>query len=397
MPFSQHIGTFQIVFHQYDLLRHIKTIGQTMVEGTVLRSHSGGYLVHSDELRITLQCAARGRLKKERVSIVTGDFVELEEIEAEKGTGVIVTRLPRRNLLTRPQIANVDQAVVVQAIHQPEWNPLLCDRYLVHCQLELPDSNPLLCLNKADLAEHEDLKNLRTTYEDLGYTVLVVSAYTGKGLEELAHQLAGKISVLAGPSGVGKSSLINCFDPALSLKVGIMENEFGVGRHTTTYSELYRIKFAVGDEKTSSWVADTPGFSVSELKHPEPSDVTWQFAEIAALAEQCKFSNCLHLVEQGCNILANLDKIAESRYQSYCAIVAEAQAEQKLQRDTSQKFESNVKIVGGGEGTGKAVPRLSGRYRAPSRRREKQQVATESDTELFEEDEEVEAPEVSED
>lgn len=361
-----------------------------MVKATVLRSHSGGYLVHSDELRVTLQCAARGRLKKERVSIVTGDFVELDEVDADKGTGVIATRLDRHNLLSRPQIANVDQAVVVQAIHQPEWNPLLCDRYLVHCQLELPETSPILCLNKCDLAEHEDLANLRRTYEDLGYTVLVVSAYTGKGLEELTHQLAGKISVLAGPSGVGKSSLINCFDPSLALKVGVMENDFGVGRHTTTYSELYRIKFHITDGGTSSWVADTPGFSLSELKHPEPADVAWQFEEIAALADNCKFSNCLHLVEQGCNVLANLDKIAESRYQSYCAIVAEAQAEQKLRRDTSQKVESTVKIVGGREGRGKAIPRLSGRYRAASRRTEKQQVATESDTELFEEEEEAE-------
>src|SRR5581483_5960686 len=109
-----------------------------MVLGTVLRSHSGGSLVHSDELGGTYQCFARGRLKKERVSIVTGDQVDIEEIDQSNQTGVIALRHPRSNLLSRPLIANVDQAVIVQAVHQPEWNPLLCDRYLVNCQLELP-------------------------------------------------------------------------------------------------------------------------------------------------------------------------------------------------------------------------------------------------------------------
>ncbi len=350
-----------------------------MVVGTVLRSHAGGYLVHSDELGATLKCAARGRLKKERVSILTGDRVEIDEIDSAAGTAVIAARLPRENLLSRPPIANVDQVIIVQAPHQPEWNPLLCDRYLVHYQLEVPGARPLLCINKRDIASSSDLAALQNIYEPLGYTVVIVSAVTGEGMDRLVSLLSGKVSVLAGPSGVGKSSLINFLDPSLHLKLGVVDEDAGVGKHTTTYSQLYGMCIKPGQgaaghvAERASWVADTPGFSLAELRHPEPNEVFFEFPELVALYDGCKFSNCLHLVEQGCNVLANLDKIAPTRYESYKTLVTEAQAEAKLRRETSQKVESAVKVVGGRD-RGVVVPKLSGRYRAASRKTEKQQL-----------------------
>lgn len=345
-----------------------------MLIGTVLRSHAGGYLVHSDDLGTSLQCAARGRLKKERVSILTGDCVELDEIDATRSSAVIVGIVGRRSLLSRPPISNVDQVVIVQSVHQPEWSPLLCDRYLVHFQLELSSSLPILCVNKCDISAPEDLEALQNIYEPLGYTVIIVSAVTGQGMDSLIPLISGKVSVLAGPSGVGKSSLINRLDPSLHLKVGVMDEDMLVGRHTTTYSELYPIHDGSGQAVPSSWVADTPGFQLAELKHPEPYDVFFQFPELTELYEGCKFSNCMHLVEQGCNVMSNLDKIAPSRYQSYRLLVAETQAEGRLRKETSQKFESSVKVVGG-KAKGVAIPRLSGRYRAASRRGEKQQLS----------------------
>jgi ribosome biogenesis GTPase len=359
-----------------------------MEVGTVLRSHAGGSLVHSDALGVTLQCAARGRLKKERISILTGDRVKLDEVDLTTGSAVIAGRLERENLLTRPPIANVDQVIIVQSVHQPEWNPLLCDRYLVHYQLELGSGLPILCVNKCDLADSEDLVALQKIYEPLGYSLIIVSAVTGQGMESFIQSLTGKVSVLAGPSGVGKSSLINYLDPALHLKVGLVDEDVQLGRHTTTYSELYRIRTGMIEGSKPSWVGDTPGFNLAELKHPEPYDVIFQFPELSELYEECKFSNCTHLVEQGCNVLANLDKIAPSRYQSYVTLVTEAQAEGKLRKETSQKVEASVKVVGGKKGKGVLVPRLSGRYRASSRRTEKQQLSDlhhEDDDELDEE------------
>lgn len=363
--------------------------------GTVLRSHAGGYLVNLPAMDTSLQCQARGRLKKERVSIVTGDRVLLDEIDLAKDSAVITGRMARDNILSRPLLANVDQIIIVQAVHQPDWNPSVCDRYIVHFQLEMPDSKPILCFNKSDLAAEDEKAALRSIYEPLGYRVIIVSARVGEGMNILAELLAGRITVFAGQSGVGKSSLLNYLEPELNLKVGVMENDFGVGRHTTTASELYRLNpdhlsRLSARAAASAWVADTPGFQLSEFKHPDPQDVAWQFPEIAELAADCKFSDCLHLVERGCNVLANLDRLRPERYESYAIIVRESQEVYLLRRDTSQKLEATVKQVGGRAGKGKQVPRLSNRYRASSRRAEKQQL---SRTAEFEEDDAAELEE----
>ncbi len=352
-----------------------------------MRSHAGGCLVYQVDLAVDLQCSIRGRLKKEGISILTGDKIELDEIDEESRTAVISARLVRENYLSRPPLANVDQVIIVQAIHQPEWNSLWCDRYLVHFQIEAPSVPVILCLNKSDLAQVDETEAVKNIYEALGYTVIVVSAYTRAGVDELAAFMTGKLSVLTGPSGVGKSSLLNVLEPSLNLKVGVMENEFGVGRHTTTASEIYRLKDGLNFKGAVTWVADTPGFSLAELQHPEPLDVGLLFPEISELSQLCKFSNCLHLVEHDCNVLANLDragKLAPERYQSYVVLVNEALAEQKLRQETSTKEESSVKSMAGKEGRAKKIPKLSGRYRAPSRRTEKQQLLTSSS--LTEED-----------
>ncbi len=355
-----------------------------MVTGRVLRRHAGGYLVYTPEHDATLQCPVRARLKKEGVSIFTGDEVEIDEVDLtdansdSRGTAVIVARLERRNLLSRPYLANVDQVFIVQASRQPDFNGLLCDRYLVHLQLELPAVRHFVLVNKCDLAEESELAALRNIYEPLDYRVLLVSAKTGAGIEELQAALAGSTSVLTGPSGVGKSSLINKLNPTLNLKVDVRE-ELLVGRHTTTYSELYQlpIKASVpggGAHGGETWIADTPGFSLGELRHPQPQEVAWQFPDIAQFAEECKYANCLHLVETGCAVLENIDKIAPARYDSYQTIIGESQQEQQLQKQTSQKVETGVVKVVGGKGGARSIPKLSSRYRADSRRKQKQQL-----------------------
>ncbi len=345
----------------------------------MVRSHAGGYLVYASDLGKTLACQARGRLKKEGMSIVIGDRVELSEIsEHTDGVSAVITKVcARQNLLSRPPIANVDQVVIVQSLKPQEWDPYLCDRYLVHFQLELRSGKPVLCLNKCDIASQEDVRNLQSIYEPLGYSVHVVSALTGKGVEELVTQLAGKVSVLAGPSGVGKSSLINRIAPGLDLRVDEREDEFGFGHHVTTCSELYEIsieqvtgkKISEVESENKYWLGDSPGFRISELTHPEPVDVANQYPEIAKLAENCKFADCLHTIEADCNVLANLSHIAPQRYKSYTQVVQEAQNENKLQKGTPHKVESTIKKVGRKQGKDIILPKLKGEYRNESRRK----------------------------
>jgi len=362
-----------------------------MTEGTVLRSHAGGYLVFEPQSTATLLCQARKRLKKERVSILTGDRVELADVDLEKGTAVITGCRERWSTLTRPPLANVDQVVIVQAVRQPEWNQLWCDRYIVHFQLELPHAKPILCFNKCDLIDEKQSRTLRGIYEPLGYDVVLLSAKTGLGMDQLTSLLAGNITVFAGPSGVGKSSILNKLEQSLNLKIGVMDNDFGVGRQTTTYSKLYHVLSEKYPE-TPTWVADTPGFNLQEIRYPMPADVMWQFPEIAALSNDCKFSNCLHLVETDCKVIesiveedeelppANGDShpapysVARMRYENYCSIQAEAQEEYNYRRTMSSKNESHVKTVGGEKGKGKAIPKLQDSYRFASRRREKQKL-----------------------
>ncbi len=376
----------------------VESVSSEGAVGTVIRSHAGGYLVFQPELDINLLCQARGRLKKEGVSIVTGDRVTLDDIDPEKGTGVITSCLERENLLSRPLLANVDQVIIVQAIHQPDWNALVCDRYLVHFQLEVRSSLPVLCFNKSDLASEDDKKTLRSIYEPLGYLVTIVSAITGEGMDRLADLLVSKTTVFAGPSGAGKSTLLNRLDPELRLKIGIMENDFGVGRHTTTSSELYRIskrqlRLLGVDEESVAWIVDTPGFGLSEFKHPEPLDIVWQFPDLAKLAIDCKYSDCTHLVEQGCNVLANLEQIDPIRFDNYSIMVKESQSEKFILRDTSKKVESAVKSVGGKQGKAVHVPLLSHRYRSKAKNTERQQLKRSTD--LVDDDEEIDLEETS--
>lgn len=289
-----------------------------MLRGVVVKAYSSYYYVQSGE-KVT-ECKLRGRFKKERFSLFVGDEVEYTTTGVDKG--VIEEILPRRTLMKRPTVANVDQVVLTFAAVNPDINTLLVDRFLVlaeSSQLEI-----VLCVNKIDLADISNLNSMLEVYRTIGYPVILTSARNGLGVEELRGRLSDRITVFAGPSGAGKSSLLNALQPGLSLVTGEVSKKIGRGRHTTRYAEL--LPLAGG-----GFVVDTPGFSLTEFEDIGEQELGHYFPEIAALASECKFSTCIHLKEPQCAVKSAVGegRIVRSRYESYLEVLTEIRENKK--------------------------------------------------------------------
>lgn len=274
-------------------------------EGRILRSLSGFYDVQTVEGLIT--CRARGILRKEGSSPLTGDLVE---ISVEKGRGMVETILPRKNHFIRPAVANVDALVVFAANVNPVTEPFLIDRVAAIAG----DQNvPVyLCVNKCDLDPAIDLVRI---YEHAGFPVIRTSAETGEGVEELRALLTGKLTAFTGNSGVGKSSILNRLSPELKLETGAVSEKLGRGRHTTRHVELYRL----GED---TYVADTPGFSSFDTDQMElilKENLQYAFPDFGDYLGKCRFDDCSHRREPDCAVRAAVEAgaIEKSRYESY--------------------------------------------------------------------------------
>ena len=274
-------------------------------EGRILRSLSGFYDVQTVEGLIT--CRARGILRKEGSSPLTGDLVE---ISVEKGRGMVETILPRKNHFIRPAVANVDALVVFAANVNPVTEPFLIDRVAAIAG----DQNvPVyLCVNKCDLDPAIDLVRI---YEHAGFPVIRTSAETGEGVEELRALLTGKLTAFTGNSGVGKSSILNRLSPELKLETGAVSEKLGRGRHTTRHVELYRL----GED---TYVADTPGFSSFDTDQMElilKENLQYAFPDFGDYLGKCRFDDCSHRKEPDCAVRAAVEAggIEKSRYESY--------------------------------------------------------------------------------
>ena len=277
-----------------------------MSEGRIQKALSGFYYVDTGSEVLT--CRARGKFRKEGVSPLVGDRVEVRELG--NGEGVVDRILPRRNFFARPAVANIDQLVVIASASIPKTDPFLIDR--VAAIAALKDCEVVVVLNKCDLDPADDLYGI---YEAAGFRTLRVSAETGEGLEELKTVIAGKLSAFTGNSGVGKSSILNALDPEFRLKVGEVSDALGRGRHTTRHVELFTL--SCGAE-----IMDTPGFSSFEtdelnleLKHRLPET----FRDFVPYLDDCRFVGCSHTKEKGCAVLDALKagKIRKSRHESY--------------------------------------------------------------------------------
>ncbi len=293
------------------------------MEGIITRSQSGFYTVATESGQII--CELRGKFKKGRRTgdvAAVGDKVILSKLN--DGSGTIEEIKPRRSLFTRlaptPQgeyqqilIANLDQAVLVFACAEPEPRLGMLDRFLVISEKQGVPA--LIVANKTDLVSPEGARGLFGRYSSLGYTVVYTSAETGFGVEGLKEKVIGKLSLFAGPSGAGKSSLLNVIQPGLGLSVRHVSSATSKGRHTTVVRQMFAL-----DE--GGYVADTPGLKALALYDIEPEELDGYFPEMRPLVEECSFSDCTHVHEPGCAVLAAVKdgRVHPERYQSYVRI-----------------------------------------------------------------------------
>lgn len=262
------------------------------------------------------QCKAKGVFRNRGVKPLVGDDVEFSILDEKDQEGNIDAILPRKNELIRPAAANVDQAMVVFALSHPAPNFNLLDRFLL--MMERQNMPVILCFNKADQEQGQDGWDFMGSYRKAGYQVLSISALEKDGVEEVRRLLAGKTTVLAGPSGVGKSTLTNALYPQAEMETGEISKKIQRGRHTTRHSEL----FWIGED---TYMMDTPGFSSLYVEDLEPEELKNYFPEFAPFEDQCRFLGCVHVGERECGVKEAVEagKIAGSRYDNYLLMYQE--------------------------------------------------------------------------
>ncbi len=285
------------------------------MQGKIVKGIAGFYYVHIAGFGI-YECKAKGIFRKEGKKPLVGDNVEVDLLSEEDKEGNIRVILPRKNELIRPAVANVDQALVVFAMQKPKPHFNLLDRFLV--MMERKDIPVILCFNKRDIATEEDMDSLRKIYQPSGYQVIFISARMEECIDEIRKTLKGKTTTVAGPSGVGKSSLINCLQKNIRMETGDISKKIDRGKHTTRHSELIAV-----DEDT--YIMDTPGFSSLYVNDFRKEELKYCFPEFAAYEGKCKFNGCDHVHEPDCAVKAALseEKIHMVRYQSYLELYKE--------------------------------------------------------------------------
>lgn len=285
-----------------------------MPEGKIIKALSGFYYVETDDTIVA--CRGRGNFRNKKITPLVGDEVEYH-LE-KSGEGYLLEIKARKNELVRPPIANVDQAILVFSAVEPDFSPVLLDRFLV--LIEFNEIKPLIIITKIDLCNNEQLNNVNnyvSYYRQIGYEVCLTSSKTEEGIEKVLPYLADKISVFAGQSGVGKSTLLNAINPDLDLKTGIISSHLGRGKHTTRHVELIKIGEGL--------VADTPGFSSLEFIGIEAEDLSYCFIDMREKSHGCKFRGCTHLKEPKCAVKDAVEngEIATERYENYVSFIEE--------------------------------------------------------------------------
>lgn len=296
------------------------------MQGKIIKGIAGFYYVHVAGSGV-YECKAKGAFRKQKIKPLVGDNVEIDVISQEEHTGNVIDILPRKNELIRPTVANVDQAVVIFAAAKPNPNFNLLDRFLI--MMEYQHIPAVICFNKTDLIDETEMENLIRAYKTSGYRVLFTSAKEQDGVEKIRQILKGKTSTVAGPSGVGKSSLINLLAPQAEMETGAISEKIERGRHTTRHAQVIPVPMEDGSEDT--YIIDTPGFSSLSVEFYEKETLGTLFPEFQQYEPYCRFRGCSHISEPDCGVKEALEegKISKIRYDDYVEIYQEVQNRRK--------------------------------------------------------------------
>ena len=290
------------------------------MNGKIIKGIAGFYYIHTGEQGV-FECKAKGAFRNKKMKPLVGDNVEITVLDSEKKIGNVISVEKRKNQLIRPAVANVDQAIVIFSCAKPQPNLNLLDRFLV--SMEQYNVETIICFNKCDLVTEEEMERLKSIYES-SYQVLFTSVKDSVGIELLKEQLKGKTSVLAGPSGVGKSSTINCIIPEANMETGQISQKIERGKHTTRHSALFRLA-------KDNYIMDTPGFTSLYVTDMEKEQLRFYFPEFSEYEGKCRFQGCVHVHEPSCKVKEAVEtgKLSKERYENYQSFYGEIKDKKK--------------------------------------------------------------------
>jgi ribosome biogenesis GTPase len=292
-----------------------------MQEGKIIKGIAGFYYVHVPGVG-TYECKAKGIFRKENIKPLVGDNVMLEVTDDKDFEGNIMEILPRKSTLIRPAVANIDQALLIFAINKPTPNYNLLDRFLI--MMRQQGLECIICFNKNDISDDIEREEIAGIYKDSGCKVVFASALENRGIDELKDILEGKTTAVAGPSGVGKSSIVNCLQSGVEMETGAISEKIDRGKHTTRHSELITIS-------DNTYIMDTPGFSSLSIFNMEKEELKEFYPEFAPFEGECKFLTCVHIHEPVCGVrnALNAGKINKIRYNNYVTLYEELRESEK--------------------------------------------------------------------